>query len=450
MAPQHYARAVIWALESGYGSWEPALRILALIAGILLLLTAAMSIVRTMVIPRLTISFVYAIVLRTTDGLFTGAARLMRTYQQRDRILAWSGPVGIIAALIVWLLLFLIAYALLIFGVTEATLLNSLLQAGSGLLTLGLIGTPTDDVTAIDFVAAMTGPAVIALLIGFLPTLYQAYLGRESKVLLSTGFTGAPAWGPEALARTQLLDAEQDLPQTYAEWVTWCTQVRLSQTLYPALSRFRSPVASRNWLVSLVAVVDSAAMRIAIRSGPPDPRALEFISQASQTILSVSVTEVGIDSVVRLRRWRSRLDETLHAFGVAEQDGTAAPLRTNAAIGLSPGMAAVSKAITVDNLRARIGNSKVDSFRLEYSGLESSLPRQEFDKAIAYIRSAGVAVQRTDDEAFAVFIRLRGSYEAAAYRLAQRFYVPRAPWTGVRSPEIPVVYPTLAAAESEK
>jgi len=159
---------------------------------------------------------------------------------------------------------------------------------------------------------------------------------------------------------------------------------------------------------------------------------------------------VGIDSVVRLRRWRSRLDETLHAFGVAEQDGTAAPLRTNAAIGLSPGMAAVSKAITVDNLRARIGNSKVDSFRLEYSGLESSLPRQEFDKAIAYIRSAGVAVQRTDDEAFAVFIRLRGSYEAAAYRLAQRFYVPRAPWTGVRSPEIPVVYPTLAAAESEK
>ncbi len=439
-----------WALEVGYGSWEPVLRILALIAGILLLLTAAMSIVRTMVIPRLTISFVYAIVLRTTDGLFTGAARLMRTYQQRDRILAWSGPVGIIAALIVWLLLFLIAYALLIFGVTEATLLNSLLQAGSGLLTLGLIGTPADDVTAIDFVAAMTGPAVIALLIGFLPTLYQAYLAREAKVLLSTGLTGAPAWGPEVLARAHLLDAEDDFPQAYAAWIDWCTQVRLSQTLYPALSRFRSPVASRNWLVSLVAMVDSAAMRIAIRSGPPDRRAMEFIAQASQTILSVSVTEVGIDSVVRLRRWRSRVDETLSAFGMSEHDSRAAPAHANAPIGLSPGMAAVSRAVTLDNLRGRIGNSNAGNFQLGYSVLDPSLPRDEFDKALAYIRSAGVDVQRPDDEAFDVFMRLRGGYEAATHRLAQRFYVPRAPWTGVRHPEIPVVYPTLAADESEK
>ncbi|MEY3734189.1 MAG: hypothetical protein RL347_1548, partial [Actinomycetota bacterium] len=165
-----------WALEGDLGSWDPVVRALPFLVGILLLLTATMSIVRTMVIPRATISIVYAMVLRATDQVFMLAARASRSYRARDRILAWSGPVGIIAALIVWLTLFLLAYALLIFGVTQNSMLDSLLQAGSGLLTLGLVGTPTEGVSVIDFIAAMTGPAVIALLIGFLPTLYQSYL----------------------------------------------------------------------------------------------------------------------------------------------------------------------------------------------------------------------------------------------------------------------------------
>jgi hypothetical protein len=434
---------VIWALEGDLGSWDPVVRAVPFILGLLLLATAALSIVRTMVIPRMSISIVYAMVLRLTDGAFLAAARMTRTYLARDRILAWSGPIGVIVALIVWLAIFAMAYALMIYGITDGSFSDSLLQAGSGLLTLGLVGTPTTDVTAIDFIAAMTGPAVIALLIGFLPTLYQSYLARESRVLLATGVTGSPAWGPEAIARVQLLEGDADLPSIYLDWIPWCAQVRLTQTIYPALNRFRSSAPNRNWLISLVAVLDSAAIRLAVRSETPDPRTIALLQQGAQTILSISATEVGIDAVVRLRPWKWRLEETVRAFGMtssheASHEGAAATLE-----GLPPGISEVAKAITLDSLRSQVADMR--DLGVTYQPKPSTLPREEFDKALDYIRSTGVEIQRSDDDAFEIFRHIRGRYEFAAYHLAQRFYTVRAPWTGDRKPATPVVYPTLAA-----
>lgn len=431
----------MWALDTDFGGWDPAVRAVPFAIGLFLLVTAATSIVRTMVIPRTSISFVYAIVLRSTDVFFSAVARLSNSYRGRDRVLAWSGPIGIILALIAWLGIFLIAYALLIYGVTDNSWLDSLLQAGSGLLTLGLIGTPSEDVSAVDFIAATTGPAVIALLIGFLPTLYQAYLGRESRVLLSTSLSGAPAWGPEILVRVHLLGGDDDLDDGYGEWIPWCAQVRLTQTLYPALSRFRSPVAGRNWLVSLVAVLDSASLRLAITTGPADPRVVAVITQGAQAMLSISATEAAIDSVVRMRPWQRRISDTLRVFGVSQGSqptGTAT----------ATGTAAVVRAITLDNARGWMGSRSSNEPVLEYRSRVSTLPRSEFDTALAYLRSAGVEIQRSDDEAFEIFRESRGRYEAAAYHLAERFYVVRAPWTGDRSPETPVLFPTLAADES--
>lgn len=435
----------MWALEGDLGSWDSAARVVPFVLGLLVLATAALSIVRTMVIPRMSISIVYAIVLRTTDTLFTLAARLARNYSARDRILAWSGPIGIVVALIVWLGLFLLGYALMIFSINDNNFVDSLLQAGSGLLTLGLLGTPTDEVSALDFMAAMTGPAVIALLIGFLPTLYTSYLSRESRVLLATGFTGAPAWGPETLARVQLLEGDSDLPQIYLDWIPWCAQVGLTQTLYPALNRFRSSVGNRNWLISLVAVLDSAAIRLACRAGTPDPRSVALLEQGAQTILSISATEVGIDSVVRFRPWRRRIEDTVSVFGMSESHDKDTLGDPPVMAGLPSGVSQVAKAITLDNLRGQLADQR--KYGVRYLGVKSTLPREEFDKALAYIKKSGVEIERTEDEAYEIFIRIRGRYEAAAYHLAQRFYVVRAPWTGDRKPETPVDYPTLAADE---
>ena len=79
-------------------------------------------------------------------------------------------------------------------------------QAGSSLFTLGFASVNTEDQTIIDFMAAATGPIVIAMLIGFLPTIYSAYLEREVDVTMLSAMGGEPAWGPEFLSRMAMGD----------------------------------------------------------------------------------------------------------------------------------------------------------------------------------------------------------------------------------------------------
>lgn len=439
---RHYSRGVVWALDLELGAWDPVVRVVPFVIGLYLLLAAGLSIVRTLVIPRMSISWIYAVVIRTVDGVFMIAARLMRGFNARDRVLAWSGPIGIVVALVVWLAFFLCGYTLIIFGITDSSLSQSALQAGSGLLTLGIVGNPGGDVTVIDFIAAMTGPAVIALLIGFLPTLYTTYLSRESRVLLQGSLSGTPEWGPEMLARVQLLEGDSDLSTLFSDWIPWIANVRLTQTLYPALNRFRSSVSTRNWLISLLALLDAATLRIALRKEAPDPRTVAMLQQGVQALLTIDAAEVGIDAAIRLRPWEHRIQSTLSVFGMSAHDPSAKDAMKTATLPLPPGMEAVAEAVTIDALGGRLPQTK-DIF-LRYQSRESTLTREEFGQALDYLRTAGVTIERSDDEAFDIFRHIRGRYESAAYHLAQRFYLPRAPWSGPRSPDVPVAWPTLA------
>jgi hypothetical protein len=438
---------VTLALDVDLGSWDPFGRTLSFVLGLLLLGAAGMSIVRTMVIPRMSVSWIFAVVVRGNDFFFTGIARLMRSYTAKDRVLAWSGPVSIISALVVWLVFFICAYSLMIFGVTDVSFGLAMVQAGSGLLTLGLVGTPGESVTILDFLAAMTGPAVIALLIGFLPTLYQAYLARESRVLLNSGLSGAPEWGPEYLARVQMLQGDSDLPEIFAQWMPWIAQVRLTQTLYPSLNRFRSSVSTRNWLIGLLSALDAAALHSAISKDPPDPRTVTLLQQGGQAIVSIDAAEISIDGLITFQSWERRAKATLGVFGFTEHKTVHDPSPNAADTYLPRSMEAVAEAVTLDSLRGRFTPTR--EVIASYEARESNLTRDDFEQALDYIASAGVVIERDRDQAFEVFRRIRGRYESAAYHLAQRFYLPRAPWSGPRSPETPVMWPSLAAKLQE-
>lgn len=69
---------------------------------------------------------------------------------------------------------------------------------------------------------------------------------------------GAPAWGPEILARHTLVGLLDALPGLYGDWEKWSAELAESHANYPVLLRFRSPNPYRSWIVSLTAVLDSA------------------------------------------------------------------------------------------------------------------------------------------------------------------------------------------------
>lgn len=205
----------------------------------------------------------------------TTAARGTRGgYDAIDRAQTWLAPLILIGMLATWLGGALVGYGLLFHAVPGLAWGNSFREAGSSLLTLGFASGDRLRLSALDFLAAATGPVLIALQIAYLPTLYAAYNRRELEVTLLQSRAGEPAWGPEILARQWLVDTESALPELYRAWERLASDMGESHSTYPVLIAFRSPRPYRHWLVGLVAVMDAAAMQLALtpHTAPPEAR----------------------------------------------------------------------------------------------------------------------------------------------------------------------------------
>lgn len=243
------------------------------VAGGLLLAVTGASVLRTLVVPRGLYSLlVYRLwwVLRRLLGLLA----IRGGYGAIDRAQTWLAPLILIGMLGTWLGGALVGFGLLLHAVSGLTWGSSFREAGSSLLTLGFASGDRLRLSALDFVAAATGPVLIALQIAYLPTLYAAYNRRELEVTLLQSRAGEPAWGPEILARQWLVDTETALPELYRAWERLASDMGESHSTYPVLMAFRSPRPYRHWLVGLVAVMDAAAVQLALTpsSAPPEAR----------------------------------------------------------------------------------------------------------------------------------------------------------------------------------
>lgn len=191
---------------------------------------------------------------------FRWFARFFRTYEGKDRWLAFQAPWFLLTLLTTWLVIFVTGYSLILWSITPLSFGGGFREAGSSMLTLGFATTATGGATVVDFFAAASGLGVVALLIGYLPVLYGAFNRRERSVTMLESRAGSPAWGPEILWRHQRVGIIDSLPAFYEHWETWCADVAETHSSYPMLLFFRSPDPLRSWLTALLAVLDSAAL----------------------------------------------------------------------------------------------------------------------------------------------------------------------------------------------
>ena len=92
------------------------------------------------------------------------------------------------------------------------------------------------------YAAAYTGLIVIALQVGYLPTLYAAFNRREAEVTLLVSRAGSASWGPELLVRTRFGIAAQtstsELSELYQRWERWAADVADTHSTYLTLVSF--------------------------------------------------------------------------------------------------------------------------------------------------------------------------------------------------------------------
>lgn len=246
------------------------MRIIEVLAGATLIITTWVSAIATLVVPRGLRSRQTRAVRALVRLPFQIAADRCVSYDTKDRLLAWAAPLSILASLLSWLGLFVVAFGLVLAGVSGLAPGPALREAGSSVLTLGFASSTRGRLTVVDFAAAASGPVAIGLLVGYLPALYGAYARRESEVTMLQSRAGSPAWGPEILIRhVQIPGLQSGLPVLYRGWERWAAEISESHTSYPVLIHFRSPRATRNWLIGLLAVMDAAALELALNPSAP-------------------------------------------------------------------------------------------------------------------------------------------------------------------------------------
>jgi hypothetical protein len=223
-----------------------------------------MSMVGTFIVPRDTQARLAAIVGRIVLTSFRTGARLFRSYAAKDNFLAFQAPWFLLTLLATWIGLLITGFALMLWAFSSLDIASSFREAGSSLLTLGFATSRGPGPTALDLLAAASGLIVVALLIGYLPVLYGSFNRRERLVTLLESRAGAPAWGPEILWRHQRISTLDALPPFYDEWERWAADVAETHSAYPVLLFFRSPDPLRSWLTGMLAVMDSAALYLAL------------------------------------------------------------------------------------------------------------------------------------------------------------------------------------------
>ena len=243
--------------------------------GICLLLCTGSSVVKMLLIPRNLGSTISTGVSRLVLKVYRLITARIADLNRRENILATGAPAFLFSVLVVWIGLLFVAYALILLPFTTGVT-SALRLSGSSLFTLGFAIPAGAAPYGIVFAAAISGLGVIALMIGYLPTIYSAYNRREVQVIMLEALAGKPPWGPELLARQQLIGNVSYLPRLYERWTEWAADVSESHTTYRTLIYFRSRYPENPWPLALLAVLDAAALQLSLcpASAPSEARPL--------------------------------------------------------------------------------------------------------------------------------------------------------------------------------
>jgi hypothetical protein len=261
--------------------------IAAAIAGIVLVLVVLGEAFETIVLPRrVTRQFrLTRIYYRFTWRQCIRLSRVFHKAKRRDTILSWFGPLSLICLLVVWALGMILGFALLDWA--SGSQLNTvdgnphsfwtdLYMSGTTFFTLGLGDvTPHSPIARlITVIEGGTGFGFLAVVIGYLPTIYGAFSRRETNITLLDARAGSPPTAGELLRRhARDEESRRALQNLLADWERWSADLLESHLSYPVLCYYRSQHDNESWLGSLTCILDTCALVLTGVDGIPQRQA---------------------------------------------------------------------------------------------------------------------------------------------------------------------------------
>ncbi len=132
------------------------------------------------------------------------------------------------------------------------------------------------------------GFGFLAVIISYLPVLYQAFSTREVTISLLDARAGSPPTAAQLLLRLALSRAGESVEDLLAEWERWAAQLLESHLSFPVLSYYRSQHDNQSWLATLTMVLDASALSIAVVDAADRYRASLTFAMARHAVVDLA------------------------------------------------------------------------------------------------------------------------------------------------------------------
>ncbi len=216
---------------------------------------------------------------RTTWPLSAAVARRVPG-DRRQLVLSYFGPLSLPLLLVFWAILLVLGFGLVQWalpgGLNQmpgmSRLSTALYQSGVTFLTLGY-GDVTPHTNPSRFVAvseAGVGFGFLAVVLSYLPVLYQAFSRREVIISLLDARASSPPAAVEMLRRHAEGGQMKALTLLLSDWERWASELLESHLSYPVLMFYRSQHDHQSWLGALTAIMDTSALILTGFAGDAD------------------------------------------------------------------------------------------------------------------------------------------------------------------------------------
>ena len=232
----------------------------AFAVGALMVVTTVLSAIMTLVVPRAIPVTITRWVFRGMRALFRLRGGRARSFEARDRDMALYGPISLFTLAGTWLVLTGIGYTLLFWALGERPIRKALVLSGSSIYTLGFEVPPNLPTTLLAFTEAGFGLVLLAMVVSYLPSMYQSFQRREAAVAALDVRADTPPTAAAMLIRVSIISGWDRLEELWRDWERWFVDVTETHTSQPALVFFRSPHWEQSWVTAAGAVLDAASL----------------------------------------------------------------------------------------------------------------------------------------------------------------------------------------------
>jgi len=293
------------------------MKLLAVIFGIALILLVAQDAFETIVLPRRVTRRIRLTKLfyRVIQLGWNSIGHIIRSSARRDSFRGYMAPLSLLALLIFWAALFILGYGLLLWGLALplSALSNTisfptyLYLSSTTFFTLGLGDvSPLPGVGRFLLVSeAALGFIFLALVISYVPVLYQAFSRRELRIALLDARAGSPGTAVELLRRNCVgKPAVEELRLLLHDWEVWCADILESHLSYPILAFYRSQHQQQSWVGALTIILDTCALVLTTIDGdstsgaPVEPAKFTFAMARHAVIDLAQILDISPPTAV--------------------------------------------------------------------------------------------------------------------------------------------------------